>query len=261
MKLPHTSFSIALCTAYLSYWSMHFTRHAGFFGMQFRFLTHWGFTFAVLTKISKLLLGDKCLRIRALLSVLSGTINLIIFIMYWSAVFANPAFFVSQFQMPLWHNIILHDIMLHAFSPLAEIVLSLKKPKAHTTKQEFVAVNSFLIIYTLWLECLVRPFGVLPYPQLQAASMGGCMAYYTIAFIISNILLCTFQFVRDCWHRHDAIEKACSATSVIGMPADSLCKKVQAVRAEAYFCEKTEYSGGCTFEKLKATKTGRFSCL
>lgn len=209
MKLPPQTLSFTVCSAYFSYWSMHFFRATKVFGRQFRFLTHWGFTFAMLTKLSQLLLGEKYSRTLALLSTLSGIINLTILIIYWSAALANPAFFLGQLQMPLWHNII-----MHALSPIVEVVLSLQMPVILDIKHEFMAVNGFAMLYILWLECLVRPFSVLPYQPLKVASMTDRLGYYAIALVISNILLCAYLLARDCWHGHrdDKKEKSYSVT-------------------------------------------------
>lgn len=197
MKIQFAKYSFFLA---LGYWIYQFSQNSfDSFGMQFRFLTHWAVSLAVIIhfinwrrRVANM--SESNHAFNAAVTIL----NLLVVFLYWRLYFIDPAL-VNGDKIPVWHQ----EYYMHLLGPLLVCIDSIWFNRAFKGFIRGCSVTIILcLIYIIWIETLVRPLNDfpigdvtngLPYPFLN--DMDG---YGRISFYLTTTMTGIITFV-ICW--------------------------------------------------------------
>jgi hypothetical protein len=189
----------------LGYWIYQFfITSPDAFGMQFRFLTHWGLSLAMVMhflnwRSRKQGIPDQRFALMAMVAVL----NILVVFLYWRLFFIDPAL-INGDKIPIWHQ----EYYLHLLGPAILIIDAIWLYRAfHAFSRGAIATTLLCLVYILWIELLVEPLNSepigtvsagLPYPFLNdmvmaerlnfyAVTTGTALGFYVICWIVSMV--------------------------------------------------------------------------
>lgn len=180
IQLAKYSFFLAL-----GYWLYQFTQNSfDTFGIQFRFLTHWGISLAMIVHLMnwrRRLAGlpESYHAFNAAVVIL----NILVVFLYWRFYFIDPAL-VNGDKIPVWHQ----EYYMHILGPLLLFIDAVWYNRAFRgfIKGCFATI-CLCLIYIIWLEVIVRPLNSvpvgdvtagLPYPFLNDMDWGSRQSFY-----------------------------------------------------------------------------------
>jgi hypothetical protein len=190
------------------YWLYQFSStNPDAFGMQFRFLTHWGLSLAMVMhflnwRARKNGQPDQRYALMAMVAVL----NLLVVFLYWRLYFIDPAL-VNGDKTPLWHQ----EYYLHLIGPAIIVIDAIWLYRAFRFFwRGAIATTLLCMIYVLWIEGLVKPMNSepvgaissgLPYPFLNDMMTAERINFYavTTATALGFYLICWIISIISCW--------------------------------------------------------------
>jgi hypothetical protein len=174
------------------------------FGMQFRFLTHWGLSLAMVMhfinwRSRRQGLPDQRPTLMAMVAIL----NILVVFLYWRLYFIDPAL-VNGDKTPIWHQ----EYYLHLLGPAILVIDAIWFYRAFAAFwRGAIATILLCSVYVLWIELLVQPLNSepigtisagFPYPFLNdmvmaerlnfyAVTTGTALGFYVICWIVSMV--------------------------------------------------------------------------
>jgi len=194
-----TQFSIAAFVLALGFWFYQFTTQSGGnFGMQFRYLTIWGLSFAVIAHY--LLWRDRSKgQHPSYPAFITGTavLNIMVVFLYWRLYFIDPSL-VNGDNTPVWFQ----EYYLHLVGPAIIIIDAIFVARSfYQPLRGALATLTICLAYIAWAEILVGPLNNspigrvtsgLPYPFLNDMDIAGRTQFYctTLATAIVFYSVC-----------------------------------------------------------------------
>ncbi|MBZ0128578.1 MAG: androgen-induced gene 1 family protein [Rhodobacteraceae bacterium] len=169
----------------LGFWFYQFSQTSlDHFGWQFRFLTIWGLTAALITSwlMLRLSLGRSERQFNAIVSA-TAVLEVMVVFLYWKLWFTDPALVNSDGPNP-WYQ----EYYLHALGPALMLFDAFFILGAfHSLWRTCLIVLAIFVGYTVWVEVLVAPLNSfpegsathgLPYPFLNDMAMDQRLVFY-----------------------------------------------------------------------------------
>ena len=203
IRLSQFGFALAL-----GYWIYQFFQNSpDAFGMQFRFLTHWGLSVAMVMhflnwRSRRLGLPDH----RHALMAMAAILNLLVVFLYWRLFFIDPAL-INGDKTPIWHQ----EYYLHLLGPAILVIDAIWFHRAFRLFwRGAIATILMCFVYVLWIELLVKPMNSLPigsvsaglpYPFLNDMVMAERLNFYgvTTATAIGFYVICWIISIASSW--------------------------------------------------------------
>lgn len=182
MKMQFAKYSFFLA---LGYWLYQYTQ-ADFssFGFQYRFLTHWAISLALVVHFINwrrraVGLPESYHAFNAAATVL----NILVVFLYWRLYFIDPAL-VNGDENPAWYQ----EYYMHILGPLLITIDAIWFNRAFRGFIKGCLATIFLcLIYIIWIETFVGPLNDmpvgaitsgLPYPFLNDLDWDGRQSFY-----------------------------------------------------------------------------------
>ena len=195
----------------LGYWLYQFTQNNfDTFGIQFRFLTHWGISLAVIVHFInwRRRLAGQPERFHAFNAAVV-ILNILVVFLYWRLYFIDPAL-VNGDKISVWHQ----EYYMHILGPLLLFIDAVWYNRAFRGFipgfiKGCLATIILCLIYIIWIEALVRPLNSipigdvtagLPYPFLNDMTWKDRQSFYittTVTGIFAFILCWIIGLISD----------------------------------------------------------------
>lgn len=134
------------------------------FGWQYRFLTIWGLNLATIAHgmLARWRFMNKPIRFKSLISAIA-ILNCMVIFLYWRLYFIDPGL-VNDGTPPVF----IREYYLHLIGPLAMTLEALTFDNYFKYFWQGIGLTILIcMIYVAWLELIIEPYSILPYPFLR----------------------------------------------------------------------------------------------
>lgn len=191
-------FSLIAGILALGFWFYQFsTQDGGNFGLQFRYLTIWGLSFAVVAHYLLWRARARGSSYPAAFVTATAVLNIMVMFLYWRLYFIDPKL-VNGENTPVWFQ----EYYLHLLGPVLIIADALFLSRSFTNILRGAAATlSTCLAYIAWSEIFVGPLNDkpvgsvtsgLPYPFLNDMDIMGRAGFYgtTLATALVFFAIC-----------------------------------------------------------------------